>query len=279
MIETYRAVEVLHDRAPQNPRWSLGSGFVIRAGIVLTASHNVDLPGDTAGSEGTIVRTIDGREHKVETIIVRDESRDLALLGVPTIAATPVALGRVSRTAVGVVREVMSVGFPNYKFAPERPVHERRQPAQAYGHIPTAEDITAEALTLKLETGLPTEGELDEGSPWGGFSGAGVVVNDHLIGIVIEHHPAEGMGALRIVPIECVLDLDATARTLFTAVLGCDSRDSLPCVNEGHEEVHDGLRGELREIADYLQQGLLRESEASQLRIIAYKNAKGWRGD
>jgi len=85
-IGTGRAVEVLHDRGPARPtggdRWTGGSGYLIRSGLVLTAAHNVDYRRDLRDDEQLLVRTIEGDLLPARVLLIGDEPSwaDLALL-------------------------------------------------------------------------------------------------------------------------------------------------------------------------------------------------------
>jgi hypothetical protein len=262
-MEVTRVLEVLHDRGEHVvPRWLLGSGFLVRAGVVLTAAHNLGDSLNVPGPHGTTVRTIDGSEHRA-TLLARCDEVDLALLATPALQAQAVRLARVERTNIAVVRGVVAVGFPNFKYADDRPAALRRQPAQPIGHIPTAEGQTAGDLTLKIEGGLPAPPPAGVGSPWQGLSGAGVFVEELLLGIVTEHHTAEGLGSLRVRPLACLLDLPEPQGMLFKAIL--DLNDPLAIVLVGGEPEPDkadpvlaGIVQELHQLMNLGGQGLLR---------------------
>jgi S1-C subfamily serine protease len=63
-----------------------GSGFVAAPGLVVTNAHVV------AGEDDTTVQAIDGTEHPAE-VVAFDHRRDLAVLSVPSLERTPLALG------------------------------------------------------------------------------------------------------------------------------------------------------------------------------------------
>jgi hypothetical protein len=282
-VETARVVEVLHDRGETvSPRWLLGSGFVIRADVVITAAHNLGDSAEEHGPFGTIVRTLDGVELPASTL-VRSTSLDLALLAASGLKAAPVKIGQVDQEHIDVVRDVMAVGFPNYKYADERPPSQKRQPAQPVGSVPTAEGVSGGDLTLKVEAGEPAPPSSGGSSPWEGLSGAGVFVQEYLFGIVIEHHLAEGLGALRLIPLSRVLDLPSPDGAMFRAILGLDQLAQLELIgaitnleDEDDPALSDIVK-ELQQVIDVGQRGLLTPAEVSALKITAYKEAKGWR--
>lgn len=280
-MESARVVEVLHDRGTAvSPRWLLGSGFVVKAAVVITAAHNVGTTLDECGPHGTVVRCLDGTECKA-TILVRSEPIDVALLAVPDVKAPPVRMARVDRDQIDVLRNAMAAGFPNYKYQADRPAALKRQPAQPVGFVPTVEDLPGGELTLKIEAGAPAPPAAPGTSPWEGLSGAGVVAGEHLLGIAIEHHIAEGLSALRVMPLTRLAELPAPERTLFCAILGIDDVAALPIVESAaaadDDEPPAELVAELKRLLKLNTMGLIGPSELKALRIKAYKEAKGWR--
>jgi hypothetical protein len=227
-MEAARVVEVLHDRGEKaSPRWLVGSGFVVRRGIVLTAAHNVGTSEET-GPHGTVVRHLSGTEFAA-SVLVRSEEVDLALLEAPGIQGSAARIGRIDRQQIDVARDVMAAGFPNYKYADRRPDRLTSQPAQAVGSIPTVEDLRGGELTLKVEN-EPAPAFGVSGSPWEGLSGGGVVVADHLIGVVTEHYLAEGLSSLRVAPLTRIADMPAADRGRFCAILEIGDVAELPIV-------------------------------------------------
>jgi len=277
-MESIRVVEVLHDRGElAHPRWLLGSGFVVKSGFVITAAHNIGSTASECGPVRSFVRTLDGIEW-AGTCVARSDEIDLALLAVPEIKVSSVRLARVDRSRIDVVRDVMAVGFPNYKYADERPIAERRQPAQPVGSIPTIEDSSGGHLTLKIEAGEPAPPSPSGDSPWQGLSGAGVVVGSALVGVVIEHHLAEGLGALRIVPLTKLQELGGVERAHFCAILGIEDPEQLPIVGDPEEgdEVLKRIVGDLHDLITLSEQGLLSPVELSALKMKAVEKGKGW---
>lgn len=278
-MESSRVVEVLHDRGEAlSPRWLLGSGFVVKQSVVVTAAHNLGNAPSERGPEGTVVRCLDGTEHPAAGVLARNDGIDLAILAVPGLTAESISLGQIDRKRIEVIREVMAAGFPNYKYAKSKPKKLQRQPAQPVGSVATVEDLSGGALTLKLESGEPAPVPTAQGSPWEGLSGAGVIVGDLLLGVAIEHHPAEGLGALRFVPFTRLAELPEVDRLLFSTILGIDDPLKLPAINyePDKEALPSPVENDLKEITRLEAQGLLLRSEAKALRMLAYKKAKGW---
>jgi hypothetical protein len=276
-VESSRVVEVIHDQGESaSPRWLLGSGFIVRANVVVTAAHNLGESDSSSSPSSTVIRTIEGSEHVVAAILARDNGIDLAVLAVPDLPADAVTMARVDRSQIELLREVTAVGFPNYKYASTRPVYQRRQPAQPTGTVPTIENFSTGNLVLKLESGLPNT--LPSGSPWEGMSGAGVFIGDALLGIVIEHHPGDGLGALHFVPLTSIESLTSTSGAVFCAVLNVASWVPLDAVHSASNThaINPALMQDLKEIQQLLNQGLLEAPDAKTLRIVAMKKFKGW---
>jgi len=90
---------------PQGKRTILGSGFLIREGVVATNLHVVQ---DSIKGSAKVVGTKD--EFEVAGIIADDREHDLALVSVPAISAPSLTIGDSTRLAVG--DEVYVVGNP-----------------------------------------------------------------------------------------------------------------------------------------------------------------------
>src|SRR5207244_7237195 len=103
-----------------SPRWLLGSGFVVKAAIVITAAQNLGDGENERGPEGTRVRSLGGAVSQAN-VLVRSDEVDLALLSVPKVRVKAAKIGMVDTESIEVVRDVMAVGFPNYKYAKDLP--------------------------------------------------------------------------------------------------------------------------------------------------------------
>ncbi|WP_138758373.1 NB-ARC domain-containing protein [Modestobacter altitudinis] len=229
-MEVARAVEVIHDRGENaQPRYECGSGFIIRPGVVLTAAHTIDAP-DNPGSR-TVVRDIEGFEYDVSKIAVWDERLDLALLIAENLAPdlSPAPLGRLDRNRIEVVTDAMAVGYPDFKQDKDRSLPQGT-PAQPVGFIPTAENRPEGTLVVKLLAGEPDRAPGTDG-PWKGLSGAGLIASSRLIGVVIEHRPAEGLGSLIVQPLTAVGNAPAELRDVFLHQIGITALSDLLEVN------------------------------------------------
>ena len=218
----------------------VSTGYLISPNTVLTAAHGLEL------SEPSIDKTAAVSTLSAETITVvrRDESADAtlfhardgidvavleldtALLSSPVDAPT---WGRVDRTASGRWLTAEAVGYPQWQAQADGSSTAPRDLAELRGVIRPLEGAGSGLLTIRdrdLET-VNVPAMPSHASPWGGLSGAAVFTeSDHLIGVVIEHRPHDGTAALRILPIDTIIERDET-RTV-TPHLGLKDPGSVP---------------------------------------------------
>ena len=114
----------------------VGSGWVARKGLVVTAAHVV------AGQEDTHVTTYDGKQRHDATVVSFDPRNDVAVLSVPGLKARPLeSVEPTPGTAVAIL------GFPGdrgFKVTPGRIGRTTRVVSQdAYGKGPVLRIITA----------------------------------------------------------------------------------------------------------------------------------------
>jgi hypothetical protein len=204
--------------------WCVGSGLLMGDRYVLTADH-------VAEGHGHRVKWADAEVEVAEVLRSHDPAVDLAVLTLSGSAGGlgQLSCGQVDRSQVDRVTGCMAVGFPRWKKDGDR-----RQAAQVYGWVPTAEGLesTADAglragfLTLVGDRvpGTPPilDKELHEqsGSPWGGMSGAGVAVGDLVIGVVRSCNLAAGGQSLTVTPLTALDRLPPSLRRRFCDVLG-----------------------------------------------------------
>lgn len=201
------AVEVLHgwDEGGRR-RWSVGSGFLIRDALVLTAAHNV-------GDGEMLVRAGDV-EWPAEVLLRGDENlADLALLELPTLQGQVGSprhwlFGEVDTSTSAFVEECWAVGFPRFKDristpgkqgTPQRPI---RSSAHVSGRIPPLEYLRRGLLALQVDrTPLSLAGNE---SQWEGMSGAVVFAGEIVVGVISEHHRPEGSSSLTVTPLTAI---------------------------------------------------------------------------
>ncbi|WP_432979454.1 trypsin-like peptidase domain-containing protein [Dactylosporangium sp. CA-233914] len=201
-----RAVEVMLDRGPSaHPRWSLGSGFLVGDGLVLTAAHVV------AGEGEIVVRMLGKRsgDPKIETsasihLMGEIEVADLALLRLDHGGddLPPAVFKRLDLTAWEASRKAASaVGFPRFKdwIVKGNRIRDTRQ---ADGHFKAGDGMFQGWLTLNVDSPPPVrEGQAN---PWSGMSGAGVVCKDEVVGVVAMQETSLGASVLTVTPLSFV---------------------------------------------------------------------------
>ncbi len=244
MIRTDRAVEVLRNAGTdKDPDWSVGSGYLIGGRLVLTAAHNV-------GAGECLVRMVNGSEHPAVIRRRGEEIRlDLAVLELTGKDAPDVGEGvryaMVSQEQAERLERCTGLGFPRFKEDTTRPRLRSgkalRNIEQLDGEIPTAGGALASLLTFRVtarprEYPLPSGVEEFGGSPWQGVSGTVIFARDEsfgerVVGVVTEHHLAEGSSALTLVPIGAIGVpgvLPAEERRAWWDLLGVPDPAALP---------------------------------------------------
>ena len=218
MPTTDRAVLIRYIRDGQPRR---GSGLRIGGRFVLTAGH-------CANGTGHVIVT-GGAEYEAAVHVSSGNTGvDLAILAAPSLPqARPLRCAVLEREVPREVRGCVALGFPVWKDSATGPLL-----AQVPGNIPTAEGIDPQAdpavvppMSLKITNPdirdrIP-KGDLDQpGSPWAGMSGAVVVTaDDHLVGVIRGHSPAEGTGSLTATRLEAITALPGDVAALFLEAL------------------------------------------------------------
>jgi tetratricopeptide (TPR) repeat protein len=190
------------------PGWSVGSGFVLGSGLVLTAAHNV-------GDGEVLVRTGDSRWPATVRLRGDEESADLALLEISggRSDVPRFRYGTVDRTVRGFVDSCWAVGFPAFKERvfkqPDAPARHENRTAHVSGRIPTLENLGHDVLTMRVDN-MPAperDRQVDQWQ-WSGMSGSVVFAGeDIVVGVISEHHRPEGSSSLAVVPITAIARL------------------------------------------------------------------------
>ncbi len=194
--------------------WSVGSGFLIRDGYVLTAAHNV-------GHGDLLVRTGEVERPAVVRLSGGDDA-DMALLeiteGVGDLGGfLSRQFGRVDRDTADYVERCWAIGFPKFKeraTVPGRPGQGKpfRLSTQVGGRIPTGENLRQQLLTLHVgHTPYRLAGDPASQSAWEGMSGAVVFADQVVVGVITEHHRPEGDRSLTVVPVTAIDELPEAA--------------------------------------------------------------------
>lgn len=200
-----RLVAVFADLAPTTEQ--IGTGYLITATRVLTAWHcTIDKLTGKLPLTLRVVRQFDGAQASA-ICSAFSVDLDLAVLEVEPQASRkgelpPVRWGRVDLRHGGTLTRCEAVGFPMWQL--DTALHYRDTGTVA-GSIRLSDGIGSGLLTIRnpdisavtLPAGIGDSGS----SVWGGLSGAVVFHGDLAIGVVVEHRPWLGGGALQIRPI------------------------------------------------------------------------------
>ncbi len=203
-MEPWRVAQIVtisasEESAEAGVKRVLGSGFLVAPGIVLTAAHVL------AGAAEVRVRLDVGQPAEIS--ILADEwwadpaehnGTDLGFVVIPAEKTAgrdvdPARFGRVSDGTA--VLPVSAWGFPRHKL---------RSSTDSAGHAEIFRDLddvrarTPVAANRRQGTlAVYLDGPLPAGDrPWEGMSGAAVWADGRIIGVLAEHHSAEGNGRL-----------------------------------------------------------------------------------
>ncbi|MFI2205543.1 trypsin-like peptidase domain-containing protein [Streptomyces sp. NPDC020192] len=173
-----------------------GSGYLVAAGLVLTAAHVV------RGGQTVVVRFNPDRSDEWSAPArpgwFGPGRTDAALLELgPGAHSAPPAVEPVPFGAPGDTDAVLTctaVGFPLFKLRQRPDGSLARDVCHAWGHVP----VLSNRRSSTLEFRVPPPERTEHGSPWEGMSGAAVWAEGRVIGIVVEHHRAEGPGTLAV---------------------------------------------------------------------------------
>jgi WD40 repeat protein len=202
-----RVVEVITDLPPGSPAGHrYGSGCRVSGRLVLTAAHVV------MGATGLRVRGPDKKLVQAVPVLVGDPATaDLALIelvgDVAEVPRIPLAVVDKSSPGVAVVDRCHAVGYPKFKEYRDADGLIIRDTADVYGEIPVLSGLVRGLLTLQVSScpdKLPDAGVPLRESQWSGISGAPVVADGCLLGVVSEHAQREGSSAISVVPLTAI---------------------------------------------------------------------------
>ena len=172
-----------------------GSGYRLGDRLVLTARH-VIAPA-VAGPGGKLrVRPVGGAEWLPARVEWDNTDADAALIGIEDErwrAPAGESVLRWGELAGSDPVPCAAVGFPWASVRPDR----RRDTAHLYGHLAPLGQLRHGRLDLDVASASPSA--WPDGSPWAGMSGAAVIADSHLVG-VITVDPARYQDRLVAVP-------------------------------------------------------------------------------
>lgn len=267
---------------------SRGSGYLVAPEWVLTAAHvlrgaaTIDV---YLGAPSQLRRS--NRVGVEEPSGIRKLAQlDLALVPVSPSPARapgvpPPPFGQLDRESAVEVSAVAE-GFPWYKLRPslERPGVEVREVCTAHARITGGSNLKTGSLAFILTDSPPASHEDPGRSPWEGMSGAAVFVSGHLVGVIGQHHPREGLGTLTVRPLQLPADNDlripADALGTWADVLP-QLRDALPVMTSRPARALTVRCAQ--EIAEALAPDLLqhREKELDRLDSFSLGSKETWR--
>ena len=211
-----RVVEVIADLGEAaHPRYRYGSGCVVAGRTVLTAAHVV------TGAVRVWVRDPDKVEHQatLDARFVGDADGpqpDLALVEIndPLINVPAMGLAAVDRDspAGDPVERCQVIGYPAFMEQDTPDGVKIRETADALGHVSVLSRLARGLLSVHVgqrPRPLPPEGTTLGQSEWSGMSGAPVVVDGLLLGVVSEQAPREGSSSITATPLTALERDDA----------------------------------------------------------------------
>jgi tetratricopeptide (TPR) repeat protein len=184
-----RVVEVW---APAESSGTIGSGYLLGVGLVLTAGHVVD----RVGGGRCEARMLGGKEWLPAELEWRGKGCDAALLRIPGAdrGGDPhLQLGRLGTRERAACH---AVGFP---YAQAKEAGEVRDTEELGGEIAPLSAIKGGLLTVHIAGSVPTRDRVGH-SPWEGMSGAALFSGPLIVGVVIVHPARFGSDRLEAVP-------------------------------------------------------------------------------
>jgi hypothetical protein len=242
-VEAWRVARIEVPERTKRDRRS-GSGYLIRPERVLTAAHVMAETSDDVHIGSSCDVTVDG-QWVSGSLVWCDWALDLALLHV-----SGVGIGRQSvpfgRLEGGVPLRWTACGYPRASATGGTWVEE-----QASGDVPPASGRSVNRLELTVTSRNPVA--ISDHSPWFGFSGAAVLVEDHVVGVILAD-PRSYATSLQAVRIEVVERIAAFAQALGTAFgvhsIGQDwVPEKLPQLLEGEDPLFTGRQADLDGLA------------------------------
>ncbi len=222
MLAVERAVPIYYAR---EGGWHSASGFLIDGEHILTADHC---------AEGTDYRVLIDDRNVSARVYLRTHRTDIDLAVLRLEEKQDIERVRCARIRTSYAERLDNccvLAFPVWK---------RNGRAQLDGYVPTGEvsvlaglsdggPARASLLAFKCVTPPPASSTGDgHWSQWKGASGAAIVHDGHVIGVLSNHVLSEGDSSLAFTPITAIDRLDPDERAGFASVFGITNTDTLP---------------------------------------------------
>jgi tetratricopeptide (TPR) repeat protein len=204
-FEPGRVVEVW---APADGSGTLGSGYLLGDGLVLTAGHVVD----RARGGHCETRRLGTSDWLPARRVWRGERCDAALLRLPGIEAGPDrdAVSRLGQLGSDQRAACRALGFP---FAQAKDDGELRDTEDVDGEIAPSSAVKSGLLTVHIAGSVPIPDRSGH-SPWEGMSGAAVFSGPLIVGLIVVDPARFGTDRLEAVPATAMADEPAFREVL-----------------------------------------------------------------
>ena len=195
-FEPARVVEVW---ASAGASGTVGSGYLLGGGLVLTARHVVDYGGQFEA------RRLGSSEWLSAEQVWRGESCDAALLRIPDAESEDDAAARLGRVGGGERAPCRALGFP---FAQSKEGGALRDTEDLAGELVPLSALKGGRLTVHVAGSVPLADDRSGHSPWEGMSGAALFSGPLIVGVVVidparfgsDRLEAESMAAIAAEP-------------------------------------------------------------------------------
>ena len=195
-----------------------GSGYLLTPWLVLTAAHVVS---DTSQPIRAVVPGGTGPQQCIVEWSRYDEECDAAVLVAAEALIPPESYRDFETLLWGRVTDLVprpgahAIGYP----AAQRSTNNELAGEQLFGTLKPGSGLLRHRHTLDSLHGAPTAPQ--NGSPWAGYSGAAVFLNDNLVGIARADPDNWQHGRLELTPATAILSSERFSAT-------CSSRNYLP---------------------------------------------------
>ncbi|MDF2049314.1 trypsin-like peptidase domain-containing protein, partial [Arthrobacter sp. Cr_A7] len=215
----------------------VGSGYVVSGRLVLTAGHCIrDKESGKPAARIKVVRASDGATVPGGNVIVCPEL-DVAVIALDDAPweaeLSAMVFARVDRSRAGMLEDCQAIGFPLFQRDSHGPAT-----SEVHGTLYQTDGVESGQLLIRdsnIRPGPPSAQRTPKipvpqaglPSPWGGFSGATLFHQGLAIGVIIEHHPAQGGSALRATAFDTIIVTDDPEARRIADALGLPRQNDL----------------------------------------------------